>query len=43
MDAKRKLREFRTSYTFNTQDDEAVMFFVIVKWCDLTHAQDAQT
>ena len=30
-DAKRKLRYFKTSYTFNNQYHEAVIFFVIVK------------
>ena len=42
-DAKRKLRAFKYAYTFNTQDYGAAMFFVIVKWCNLIHAQDAQT
>ena len=30
-DAKRKLRAFRSEYTFNNQDDGAVIFFVILK------------
>ena len=38
-DTKCKLRDFRSAYTFNTQDDGDIMFFVIVKmvWHD-THA-----
>ena len=28
-DAGRKLRDFRSAYTINTQDDGAAMFFVI--------------
>ena len=43
-DAKRKLMTFNYVNTFNTQDDGDTMFFDIVKkWCDLIHAQDAQT
>ena len=30
-DAKHKLRAYKTSYSYNSQDDGAVMFFVIVK------------
>ena len=30
-DAKRKLRYFKTSYTYNNQDYGSVMFFVVVK------------
>ena len=30
-DVKRKLRAFRSAYTFNTQYDGATMFFAIVK------------
>ena len=32
---KCKLRYFRSAYTFNTQDDGAAMFFVIVKMVQL--------
>ena len=30
-DYKRKLRDFRYAYAFNTQDDGDAMFFVIIK------------
>ena len=29
--AKRKLRDFKSTYTFNTQDDGVKMFFVVVR------------
>ena len=31
-DEKHKLRAFKTSYTYNNQDDGATIFFVIVKF-----------
>ena len=30
-DAKRRLRDFKSAYTLNAEDDEAAIFFVIVK------------
>ena len=38
-DEKHKINDLRSAYTFNTQDDESEMFFVIVKMVQpSTHA-----
>ena len=48
-DYKRKLRDFRYAYAFNTQDDGDAMFFVIIKmvwpdtragWSDIMYNMD---
>ena len=38
-----QVKGFQFCIHFNAQDNGSAMFFVIVKWCNLIHAHNAQT